>query len=70
MPFDALSAKASEMVPVGAIERVWLLRIPWARIAALTESGRREAKRGAARYCSASRSGNEPFSLAISAEDV
>ena len=63
MPFDALSAKASEIVPVGAIDSRWLLRMPCARIAALIVSGRREANRGAARYCSTSSSGNAPFSL-------
>ena len=28
MPFEALSAKARLMVPVGAIESRWLLRMP------------------------------------------
>ena len=68
MPFDALSANASEMVPVGAIDSRWLLRMPCARIAALIASGRRDAKRGAARYASASNSGNAPFSCAISTD--
>ncbi len=49
MPLDALSAKASEMVPVGAIDSRWLLRMPCVRIAPLISSGRREAKRGGAR---------------------
>ena len=49
MPFDALSANASEMVPVGAIDRRWLLRTPCAAISFFNAAGRREAKRGAAR---------------------
>ena len=63
MPFEALSAKASEIVPVGAIDSRWLLRRPCLRMSCFSASGRREAKRGAARYCSASNSGNAPFSL-------
>ena len=47
MPFDALSANASEMVPVGAIDSRWLLRRPCWRIAFLISSGRRDANRGA-----------------------
>ena len=49
MPLEALSAKASEIVPVGAIESRWLLRMPCLRISLFNRSGRREAKRGAAR---------------------
>ena len=37
MPFDALSAKARLIVPVGAIERRCELRIPWVRIFKLPE---------------------------------
>ena len=44
MPFEALSAKARLMVPVGAIESRWLLRMPFLRISALISSGRRAAK--------------------------
>ena len=43
MPFDALSAKASEIVPVGAIDSRWLLRMPSRRISDLSFSGRRAA---------------------------
>ncbi len=68
MPFDALSAKAREIVPVGAIESRWLLRMPCARIAVLIASGSRDANRGAATYASTSSSGNAPFSLATSTE--
>ena len=49
MPFDALSANASEIVPVGAIESRWLLRMPCVRIACLISSGSRDANRGGAR---------------------
>ena len=44
MPFEALSAKARLIVPVGAIESRWELRIPCLRIRAFTSSGRRAAK--------------------------
>ncbi len=44
MPFEALSAKASVMVPVGAIDSRCELRMPCARIAARTGSGSRLAK--------------------------
>ena len=63
MPFEALSAKARLIVPVGAIDSRWLLRMPWARISARTSSGRRSAIPDA-RYLSASNSGNAPFSRA------
>ncbi len=68
MPLEALSANASEIVPVGAIESRWLLRMPCWRISFFSFSGRREAKRGAARYCSASNSGKAPFSCASPTE--
>ena len=44
MPLLALSAKASEMVPVGAMESRWELRMPCSRISAFSSAGRREAK--------------------------
>ena len=56
------------MVPVGAIESRWLLRMPCLRISLCNFSGRRAAKRGAARYCAASNSGKAPFSRASSME--
>src|ERR1700758_483046 len=64
MPFEALSANASEIVPVGAMAVRWLLRIPCLRMRALIFSGSREANRGAARYFSASKRGKRPFSSA------
>ena len=62
MPPEALPAKASEIVPVGAIDSRCELRMPDWRICCLSASGRREAKCGAARYLSASNSGKAPFS--------
>ena len=53
MPFEALSAKASEMVPVGAIDKRCELRRPCLRISFLTSVGRREAKLPPERYSSA-----------------
>ena len=51
IPLDALSAKASDIVPVGAIASKWLLRMPCpGESRALMSSGKRDAKRGAARY--------------------
>ena len=44
IPFEALSAKASEMVPVGAMDSRCELRRPCLRISALTSLGRREAE--------------------------
>jgi hypothetical protein len=44
MPLEALSAKASEMVPVGAIDSRCELRMPCLRICSLISAGRREAK--------------------------
>ena len=44
MPLEALSAKASEMVPVGAIDSRCELRRPCLRISVLTSLGRGEAK--------------------------
>ena len=63
MPFEALSAKARLIVPVGAIESRWLLRMPPSRIAERISSGRRAAM-PEARYFSASKSGKAPFSPA------
>ena len=69
MPFEALSAKASEMVPVGAIDNRCELRRPCLRISALTSAGgRREAEVAARRYSSALNSGKAPRSLASSTE--
>ncbi len=44
MPFEALSANARLMVPVGAIDSRCELRMPWVRIFCFTSVGRREAK--------------------------
>ena len=44
MPLLALSAKASEMVPVGAIDSRCELRMPCLRILSFSSAGRREAK--------------------------
>jgi hypothetical protein len=44
MPFDALSAKARLMVPVGAIDSRCELRSPFFRIASFKSSGSRVAK--------------------------
>jgi hypothetical protein len=44
MPFEALSANARLIVPVGAIDSRWLLRMPCLRICALMSSGSRAAK--------------------------
>ncbi len=44
MPLEALSAKASEMVPVGAMDIRCELRMPCLRIRSFTSCGRREAK--------------------------
>ncbi len=63
MPFEALSAKARLIVPVGAIDKRWLLRIPPSRISSRISSGSRSAMPDA-RYFSASNSGNAPFSRA------
>ena len=68
MPPDALLAKASEIVPVGAIDSRCELRMPLARIPFFSCSGKREAQCGDARNFSASNSGNAPFSCASSAE--
>ena len=43
MPFEALSAKARLIVPVGAIDSRWLLRSPCSRISARRSSGSRRA---------------------------
>ena len=67
MPFEALSAKARLIVPVGAIESRWLLRRPCSRISARMSSGRRFAM-PEARSFSASKSGNAPFSRAMPVE--
>ena len=63
MPFEALSAKARLIVPVGAIDSRWLLRRPCARISARISSGSRRAMPEASSF-SASNSGNAPFSRA------
>ena len=68
MPFDALSANARLIVPVGAIERRCELRMPWLRIFCLISAGRREAKFPPERYRSALKSGNAPRSRASSTE--
>ena len=68
MPFDALSAKASEIVPVGAMESRCELRMPCLRMRALSASGRRLAQCGSAKYLSASNSGNGSFSMASSTD--
>ncbi len=44
MPFEALSAKDRLIVPVGAIDSRWLLRMPFLRMTCLISSGRRAAK--------------------------
>ena len=44
MPLEALSAKASEIVPVGAMDSRCELRMPCLRILSLISWGRREAK--------------------------
>ena len=64
MPLEALSAKAMLMVPVGAIDNRWLLRMPYWRMSDLISSGSLDAKRGLARYWSASNFGNAPYSRA------
>jgi tRNA modification GTPase len=64
MPFDALSANASEMVPVGAIESRCEFRMPWRAMSSRSGAGSVDAKRGAARYCAASNSGKAPSSRA------
>ena len=48
MPFEALSAKARQMVPVGAIDSRWLLRMPW-----------RGSRRGSPRAAAARTAGRE-----------
>jgi hypothetical protein len=68
MPFAALSANASEIVPVGAIDSRCELRKPCSRMRCFSGSGRRDANLGGARYCSASNSGKRPFSTARSTE--
>ena len=68
MPLLALSAKANEMVPVGAMLNKWLLRRPYWEMAALMASGRRDAN-SEAKYLSASNKGKRPFSRARSTED-
>ncbi len=68
MPPDALAAKASEMVPVGAIDSRCELRMPCTRISSFSLSVRRDAQCGSARNFSASNSGKAPFSFALSTE--
>ena len=53
MPLDALSANASEIVPVGAIESRWLLRMPCARFAvfSVVRQARGEARRREIALC-------------------
>ena len=48
MPLAALSAKASEIVPVGAIDSRWLLRMPcWRMASILRDDARRSSSRHA-----------------------
>src|SRR3990172_3115700 len=68
IPFEALSAKARLMVPVGAIESRWEFLIPCFLIRVLISSGRRAAKLVPERYRSALNSANAPRSLARSTE--
>src|SRR5215831_4346359 len=68
MPFEALSAKARLIVPVGAIDSRCELRIPFSRIRAFSSAGRRAANPVPERYMSALNSGNAPRSFARSAE--
>jgi len=49
MPPEALPAKASEMVPVGAIDSRCELRMPLTRMRAFSSAGRRAAQCGSAR---------------------
>lgn len=60
MPLEALSAKASEMVPVGAMDSRWLLRRPCFLTSVLMSLGRREAKLPPERYSPALNSGKAP----------
>ena len=66
MPLEALSAKASEIVPVGAMESRCELRMPCLRILSFRSCGRREAKLPPERYRSALKSGKAPRSRASS----
>jgi hypothetical protein len=66
MPFDALSAKARLMVPVGAMDSRCELRRPCERILSLSACGRRDAKLPPERYRSALNSGKLPRSAAMS----
>jgi hypothetical protein len=68
MPLLALSAKASEMVPVGAIDSRCELRRPFFRMASLISDGRRDAKLPPDRYMSALNSGKLPRSFASSTD--
>ncbi len=65
---EALSAKARLMVPVGAIESRWELRMPEFLIFSFNSDGSREAKFPPDRYRSALKSGNAPRSRARSTE--
>jgi hypothetical protein len=68
MPFEALSAKARLIVPVGAIERRWEFRIPDFWIFSFSSAGSLEAKFPPDRYMSALKRGNAPRSFARSTE--
>src|SRR6185295_6669946 len=68
IPLEALSAKARLMVPVGAIDSRWELRMPCLRIACLMFSGNREAKLPPDRYRSLLNIGKAPRSFARSTE--
>ena len=68
MPFEALSAKARLIVPVGAIESRCEFLIPDFLICSLMEAGRRAAKLEPDKYRSALKSGKAPRSFASSAD--
>src|SRR5258708_34743575 len=64
MPFEALSAKARLIVPVGAMESRCEFLIPDFFICSLIEAGRRAAKLVPDKYKSALKSGKAPRSCA------
>src|SRR5882762_1304541 len=68
MPFEALSAKARLIVPVGAMESRWEFLIPDFLICSLIEAGRRAAKLEPDKYRSALKSGKAPRSFASSTD--
>ncbi len=68
MPFDALSAKARLIVPVGAIESRCEFVMPCFLICSFNPEGRREEKLLPDKYKSALKSGKAPFSLASSTD--